>query len=284
MKFDKTAGHVAYNDKKHIYVNTNNKRRYISVTTLVHKYVPEFKAAYWSTYKAVKDVMENKDPDLWYKYKRQAGGWEKVVDYYNKKSSKTNKSLKNAVDLRAAWYLEQWDRTRDHACELGTAIHNELEGAAYTSQKIREDIVNYDVSQENILALQDFTTNRVYPELLIYNDEFMVAGQADKVFKHGNVVDIHDYKTCKKIDIEGFRGETLLAPFTNIPNANYWIYTLQLSMYGWMLEQLGYQVRDLKMHWIYGDDPESDVRDKVKTFDLEYMPTEVEQMMNLNIF
>lgn len=283
MQFDKTAGHVGYNDEKHVYVNKNTKRKYISVTTLIHKFVPEFKAAYWSTYKAIKDVIENKDPAMWYKYKQQAGGWEKVVPYYKKNN--TNKSLANAVDLRAAWYLDQWDRTRDHACELGTAIHNELEGAAYHSQQIKDEAVNYDVSQENILVLQDFNSNRVYPELLIYNDEYMVAGQADKVFKRGNIVDIHDYKTCKKIDVEAFRGETLLAPFTNIPNANYWIYTIQLSMYGWMLEQLGYQVGELKMHWIYGDNPEeSDVRDKVKTFDLEYMPDVVQEMMNQNIF
>ena len=281
--FDKVAGHIGYNDAEHTYTNTNTKRKYTSVTTLIHQYVPEFKGDYWSTYKAVKDVIENKDPAMWYQYKRKAGGWEGVVKYYNK-TKHTNKSLENAVSLRAAWYLDQWDRTRDHACELGSAIHAELEGAAYHSQQIKDETVVYDISQESILELQDFSSNRVYPELLIFNDEHLVAGQADKVFKQGNYVDIHDYKTCKKIDLEGFRGETLLAPFTQIPNANYWIYNIQLSMYGWMLEQLGYTVRDLQMHWIYGDDPESDVRDKVKTFNMDYMPQVVQEMMNLNIF
>ena len=50
-------------------------------------------------------------------------------------------------------------------------------------------------------------------------------------------------------------------------------------MYGWMLEQMGYKVRNLYMHWIYGENKESRVRDKVKTFKLEYKPEIVVEMM-----
>jgi hypothetical protein len=284
MQIDKQAAHIAYNDAVHQYRNLNNNRKYISVTTLIHQYVPEFKAEYWSTYKALKDVMENNNPDIWYQFKRKAGGWEKAVGYYNKQQKGKNKSLDSAVSKRATHYIKSWDDTRNNACELGSDIHLELENAAIHSQQIRDEKTIYEVSQDNILAIQDFNSNGVYPELLIYNDEYAVAGQADKVFKRGNVIDIHDYKTCKAIDYEGFRGETLLTPFQHIQNANYWIYELQLSMYAYMLEQCGYEVGSLQMHWIYGDDPESNVRDKVKTFTLKYKRSEVKLMMELNIF
>jgi len=280
MTYDKTAAHVGYDDKAHTYTNTKNHNKYISVTTLIHKYVPEFKADYWATYKAIKDVLGYSE---FARYKRRAGNWEKVVPYH-KANPNVLARYAVAIELKKQWYFDEWDRVRDNACELGSAIHNELEGAAYHSQQIRGNEINYIVSQDNILALQDFSNNRVYPELLIYNDEYMVAGQADKVFKEGDYVDIHDYKTCKSIDTEGFRGETLLDPVKHLQNANYWIYSLQLSMYGFMLEQCGYKVRNLEMHWIYGDDPESNVRDKVKTFNLKYMQKEVMDIMETNKF
>jgi len=280
-KYDKVAAHVGYNDKAHTYTNTKTSNKYVSVTTLIHNFVPPFKADYWATYKAIKDVLGEA---TFGRFKRRAGGWESVVGYYGKHPNLLAQYTV-AIELKKQWYFDEWDRVRDNACELGSAIHNELEGAAYHSQQIRGDEVNYIVSQDNILALQDFSSNRVYPELLIYSDEFMVAGQADKVFKQGNYVDIHDYKTCKAIDVEGFRGETLLDPVSHLQNANYWIYTLQLSMYAFMLEQCGYTVRNLEMHWIYGDNPEtSNVRDKVKTFHLKYMRDEVVKIMETNKF
>lgn len=281
MTYDKQAAHIGYNDKAHTYTNIKSNNKYVSVTTLIHKFVPEFKTDYWSTYKAIKDVLGYSE---FSRYKRRAGGWESVVPYHKKNPDVLNRYAV-AIGLKKQWYIDEWERVKDNACELGSAIHNELEGAAIHSQKIKDDEVNYVVSQDNILALQDFNNNRVYPELLIYSDEYMVAGQADKVFKQGNYVDIHDYKTCKSIDTEGFRGETLLKPVSHLQNANYWIYTLQLSMYAFMLEQCGYQVRDLYMHWIYGDNPEtSNVRDKVKTIQLTYMKNEVMEIMETNKF
>lgn len=281
-KFDKIGGRVGYNDEAHTYTNLDSGKKYISVTTLIHKFVPEFKTDYWATYKAIKDTLDDeKDWKPWWQYKKKAGGWDKVVKYYKTAIGKRwlNRNDLANIKVRKQYYIDKWEKQKDDSCLLGSKIHNELEEAAYHYQQIRHEEVNYKVSQSGILDLQNFSDNGVYPELLIYNDKYMVAGQADKVFKEGIYVDIHDYKTCKEITEEPFMEETLLKPFTAIPNANYWIYQIQLSMYGWMLEQSGFKVRNLYMHWIYGDDKESDTRDKVKTFKLEYKPEIVKQIM-----
>ena len=282
MGFDKIGGRVGYNDEAHTYTNIDTGNKYISVTTLIGKFKPEFKAVYWATYKAIKDIINDpRDWKPWWSYKKKAGGWTNVVAHFSTDLGKVGISDNQLfeIDVKKLYYIELWERQKDDACKLGSAIHLELEEAAFHCQQIRHKKINYDVSEKDILDLQDFSSNGVYPELLIYNDAFEVAGQADKVFKEGIYVDIHDYKTCKEITQESFMEETLLSPFTHIPNANYWIYEIQLSMYGWMLEQLGYKVRHLYMHWIYGENKKSNVRDKVKTFTLEYRKDIVVEMM-----
>jgi len=39
---DKTNGNVLYYDDEHIYVDAIDNSKYISVTTLIHKYTAEF--------------------------------------------------------------------------------------------------------------------------------------------------------------------------------------------------------------------------------------------------
>ena len=282
MSFDKIGGRVGFNDEAHSYTNIDTGEKYISVTTLIGKFKPEFKTDYWSVYKAVKDTLEDpKDWKPWWKYKKIAGGWANVPQYFHTQLGKVTLTEDQlyAIEVKRIYYVDKWQKEKDDSCALGSAIHAELEEAAHHCQQIRHEKVNYQVSEKDLLVAQDFSSNGVYPELLIHNDKFMVAGQADKIFKQGIYVDIHDYKTCKEITKEPFMEETLLSPFTNIPNANYWIYEIQLSMYGWMLEQLGYKVRNLYMHWIYGDDKESTVRDKVKTFEVEYRKDIVIEMV-----
>lgn len=273
MTYDKQAGSVGYKDDVHTYEHVGTKEKYVSVTTLIHHFVPEFKADYWSDYKAIKDTLEK--AKKWWFFKNSAGGWENVVNYYKGNIHMVAPPYREEIAIRKQQYLDKWEKEKNDACELGSKIHLELENAAFHSQQLRDDEeVTYRASQNDILALQDFDSNHFYPELLIYNDKYKVAGQADKVFKEGKYVDIHDYKTCKEISTEGFRGETFLEPFTHLPNANYWIYRLQLSTYGWMLEQCGYKVRKMYMHWLHGED-----RANLKTFEMDYTPQDVELMM-----
>ena len=42
MKIDKQNGTVAFNDQEHVYWNVNDNKRYVSVTTLIHRYTQEF--------------------------------------------------------------------------------------------------------------------------------------------------------------------------------------------------------------------------------------------------
>jgi len=107
---------------------------------------------------------------------------------------------------------------------------------------------------ENLYDLPD----GFYPELLIFQlyflgKELMLCGQSDKVFigtdAQGRYVDIDDYKTSKKITDKPMWHEDyrrpihFKPPISHVPQSKFHKYELQLSVYGWMLEQHGYRVR-----------------------------------------
>ena len=48
---------INFEEQSHTYTHSKTNEKYISVTTLIHNYVPEFDEAYWSLYKSVKDVL-----------------------------------------------------------------------------------------------------------------------------------------------------------------------------------------------------------------------------------
>ena len=57
MKIDKQNGNVAFNNDEHCYWNVNDNRKYISVTTLIHRFTQPFDKEFWSAYKALEKLI-----------------------------------------------------------------------------------------------------------------------------------------------------------------------------------------------------------------------------------
>jgi len=245
FKFKSKPERVSFEPKGHTYTNGKGQK-YTSVTTLISEYYKPFDSDYWSTYKACKDVMEN--ARIWSRYKEAAGGWTGVVEYFERNRQNLDQQLQNQINAKKQDYIAKWDYEREHAAALGTKQHNDLESLVLSHKKIdlgKRRIAR--VSPADLLDLQGFygEGNGLYPELLLWNDQFRLAGQADIVEKIGKEVHIKDYKTSKKIEFEPFMGTMMLEPVEELPDTNYSKFTLQLSTYGWMLEQIGYRVTGL---------------------------------------
>lgn len=265
---------VEFNKEKHEY--RKNGQLYESVTKVISHYCQPFESAYWGTYKGIKDILTEKmGEDAWWRYKKAAGSWEKVVDYYRKNGHKLHKEIAE----RKAQYLKSWDVTAHNARVAGSAVHK------WKERQIRNDngfepkgnLVSLpNVSGEQLLSLQDFKEDKVYPELVISNDEFRVAGTADKVRKEGNLVYISDYKTSKKITKDPFMDRMMKNPLNTLPDTNYWHFTIQFSLYGWMLEQLGYRVVSLTLEQLIP--PKFEDKDTIK-HEIGYRPDLVEVML-----
>lgn len=192
MKFDKKNGNVAFVDKTHEYFDvTDPNKKYISVTTLIHKYTRPFDSDFWSKYKALERLIPK---DSWQIEKKSLLSSKKfdkeILKIYNISENNFNKEQQNILD--------EWQKKNIESCRRGTKIHSMLENALYKAEKnvtlkkfgiggkfeCRKDYYELDLE------------NGAYPEYLIYleDGDFKLAGQVDLIVKQGNDVIIVDYK------------------------------------------------------------------------------------------
>ncbi len=96
-----------------------------------------------------------------------------------------------------------------------------------------------------------------YPELIISDDEYKVAGTADRVFFETilgqRFVDIDDYKTNQDIPKKSFyvRGQgykMMNYPVNHLMDCKHSYYNLQTSIYAYLLERKGFIVRKTGYH------------------------------------
>ena len=243
MIIDKSNGAVCFNEQEHVYWNLNDNKRYSSVTTMIHSFTQEFDGQFWSAYKALekllgleafkaekKRLLETHKIDLQY-----------YIDTYGISELDFNKSQQDILD--------KWQADNIAACERGTAIHSELEEQYYKSPTCSVEKYGIGGKFECRKNYYDLDLEKgVYPEYLIYyqseDGQFRLAGQIDLLIKDGNDIYIVDYKTNKELkEKSGFDTRTkkmsmMKYPMSNLMDCNMNHYTLQLSTYAWMLQQI----------------------------------------------
>lgn len=272
MKIDKQNGNVYYNDEKHIYWSGN--RKYISATTLIGKYEQEFDKEFWSGYKAIERLLDKLD----FKVAKRL--------LLNKMSITDEDVIGFNLDLilyhkTKLMILDEWAEKNKKSLERGTRIHKEFEEMTMNKpSKVLNKFKIGGVLEYN----QDwdlFTCeNGVFPEYLLYNHEYEIAGQSDLVVKKGNKVTITDFKTNEKIDLEsGYNVRTrskamMQYPLNNIMDCNFYHYTLQLSLYGWMVEQIDPSLEIDGLHILHIDHSDNET-----LYDVEYRPQDIERML-----
>ena len=76
--------------------------------------------------------------------------------------------------------------------------------------------------------------------MIIYSKQLRIAGTIDVLAldKKTNQYHLIDWKTSKKIETSAFGGKVGIKPATNtIPDCNFYHYSLQLSLYRYLLEE-----------------------------------------------
>ena len=60
--YDKRNGNIVFNEKNHKYWDlTNPNANFISVTTLIDRFVPPYDKEFWSMYKALEQLVPKED-------------------------------------------------------------------------------------------------------------------------------------------------------------------------------------------------------------------------------
>lgn len=248
MVIDKQNGNVKYNDAEHLYWDDNGK--YISVTTLIHQFSKPFDQDFWSAYKAIEKLLTKEEFKL---EKKQLLDTKKVdLDYFTNNYEFTKDDF-NKIQQNV---LDEWQKTNIESCERGTAIHLALE-QSFTKHK-ETDLKKYGLGGKFLVNTNETLekTNKelldiekgVFPEYLVYrkseDGKFRLAGQIDLLIKDGNDIYIRDYKSNRKLDSKSFfdsktkKNSMMKYPLNNLMDCNMIHYTLQLSTYAWMLQQI----------------------------------------------
>lgn len=195
---------VKFREDGHLYTSLENDGiKWISVTTLVHKFVPPFDARA----QAMKSTRNTRSK------------WFRIP-----------------VDE----ILKAWEGETRRSTDAGSWYHGKREQELYAAAGLPVQVIKPVMDGGDKLAPnQKLLNNYMYPELLVYLLSANLCGQSDKVVILDNKVNISDYKTSKEIRRNAYSGyngpEMLLAPLNHLENCEFNIYALQLSIYMYII-------------------------------------------------
>lgn len=273
---------VILNTEDHTYWGGDTE--YLSVTRWIKSHWPDFnpdeemqwgpnrgKSIASATAKNVSREIKGEGPitkkyeDPYYYTKRLFGdSWEEEVE-----ARKEKKIPVNAKDVKKYWALKG-----QASAEEGTRVHDLIEKAILGEL----DLVDY-MDERRVVAAVNFLNKllnlygadcTVSPEEIIHSKELGLAGTIDLLIETDGGIVLVDWKTNEEIKELGYqRGLTQATEQYKIHDLLR--YSLQLSVYAYMLEIQGYAVKKL---WLYHLGPHD-----CNAIEIEYMRDLVEAML-----
>lgn len=252
---------LEFNAEEHVY--TVNGVPFTSVTTFIKSHFPEFDAddtfwhgglkrtfgmAEWTAYAIRQEIKGNgpvskkySDP-YHYSKKLFRDVWaDEVEARTGKKIPITQREVKKI-----------WKAYGEASAAEGTRIHELLE------RYLLEEIDLIDILEEPRVLAAVTEVNKLFnkqgyppkkPEFRVYSETYKLAGTIDLFLDTDGGFTLIDWKTNDQIKTSGGNyGETEATE--SLQNNNLQLYTLQLSLYAYILE-LEYNVVGCKELWIY---------------------------------
>lgn len=271
MEFKYSDNGIWFNADKHVYLNKEGEK-YTSGTAFVSKFKPEFDSDFWLKYKAAERVINYgafcrfKDE---YKFLDSKDVFISNIEDQVKLEGKEKEFLDTIEIVKG-----EWKEKSDKALSKGNRYHDFVEEKIRKAYNIKCDYSGIDLAYPNLPV-------GIHPEVRLYNHEHKIAGSADRItiLKNGFFT-ILDYKTSAKINMTGYYDranrttQKMKAPISDLDDCNYTHYSLQLSLYAWMLEQHGYKCRNLKIRHATGR--------KTKHITVPYLKRAIELMLDYN--
>lgn len=248
---------IIFNEALHTYTDEENNP-YTSVTTLIGEYTPKFNEKYWSKYKAdeagipQQQVLDN---------------WKDIKDFACAKGTEEHKLLEDSINNSIVNEPRIIYQPKE---SLFITALNKLAGHEFTN-------VNIDILANSNLAKKyptifEFLKSKIdqgfklYVEKRTYSFEHLVAGTIDCLLVKGRQFMIVDWKTNKDElkfksgyykKINGIKStewvdtnECMLGPLKHLAHCKGTIYTMQLSLYAYILELWGLQCIGLILYHI----------------------------------
>lgn len=305
---------INFDPIEHRYYDDNNNT-FISVTQLIHGVQPVFNKRYWSMYTALKNKGFKVRPVDVDRGIINVNGINRTLDYlykiYNGKVKEVVKDWKEKTDVS----IERGNNIHNH---LEDSINKSKDDDGSSNEMIKPLInkgfevfeSKHDLDKTDLEFHYPDIYNRllayinkgctIYAEKRIYNSKFFVAGTIDVLIIKGKKFAILDWKTNKdemmfhsgyykkiqdKLTGKWIRGtefvrtdDRLLSPIDYIQNCKGMIYSLQLSVYAYMMELWGYELVPDGLE-IFHIRPNM----KPKLIRIQYLKKEAEKLLEFNL-
>lgn len=244
---------ITFDEPTHTYT-IDGDSSYTSVTTFLHHQFPEFHpgpvaanllAAFYANGRPNKNAY-------------RAKAIENIKASDSELTDEAAVSILN--DTTSTYYLREKQAIMDTwsaTSTAGTKIHADIE-YFYNDEPQPNDSIEYKFFE---IFHSDF--KKEYPqyrpyrtEWTVFYKELKIAGSIDMVYE--NIEDgtlmIYDWKRVKDIKYEAYKDECGLGVCSDLPNTNFWHYSLQLNTYKAILEsQYGKTVTALRLVRLYPD-------------------------------
>ena len=273
---------IIFSEEGHIY--KCGDKSFTSVSRVLDLFSQDYPREHWLAYKAIQRML----PDFvdlryeWIEGMKRSMNDPEMIDYM----MPFIETRMPEFEMHKADLAAEWQKTNVKAINRGNAYHESRENSSYErgyeinpwDQKKYPTFMKERVKGTNTSLMDNLgdLKSGYYPELVLWNEEHEIAGQADKVFLEqvgkDMMFDMDDYKTNKKMSKTAFWYKNygyimLLPPVDHLQDSKLQKYELQLSFYAWMLEQQGLKLRNLSLHHLN------------QRYDLEYRKKEVEDML-----
>lgn len=240
--------YLYFDEAPHKYTDSNGNE-YISVTTIIGEYVPKFDSKYWAHKKAKEQGVSEKE------ILRQ---WDRIKNEACDRGNVTHNGLENAIKehskfKQAIRYLEQ----TEGRCITIADVPNLL--------PIPLDIDKFKESTENkydeIYRVFDYYINKgytIYSEIGVFNPSLLISGTIDIFCYRPTDFVILDWKTNRGgLQFESgyfkkdkkqvpnqltnewvHKNDKMLPPLNHLPECNGSHYSMQLSIYAALAEDI----------------------------------------------
>lgn len=200
---------LKFDEDTHTY--ESNGKKLVSVTKLIHKYTDDFDA----------DVVIDKmigDNSIYLGKKKEYLGL-------------------NKEEIKKLWKINSKGKST-----YGTFIHDFAEKYALFKQgKLDEpSIPDLAEAKQVIRFFKKEGYEIIETEMRIFSERLGIAGTVDLLLKKDNLYYIADWKTCIGKDLSDSSGtkwtRMCKEPIDNVPSLEFWKYSLQMSVYRYILE------------------------------------------------
>lgn len=261
---------IIFFESEHVYYL--NGKKVPSVGSILKRMKYPYNSNYWLAYKALQDTLptqfQARKEFTKAKHYHHDNFTEKVI---NPVLADHPEIAKDYFEKRKE-YINLWDFKRDNAAFRGTRFHKIMEDAdreaggrinPWTGNFCKHINSKMDLStcdnyaiKEKLYDLED----GYYTELLVFDHELGICGQADMVWIETigryRYIWINDWKTNEKKPGKGGM-DSYLPPFEKLKASKHQGYEFQINLYAYMLYRAGFKVKNLGYEWVKGYNPET---------------------------